>query len=250
MTKETPTADQHLPTLVSPRTAPPPATAAPSPGASRAKAKPPSAAALPNPFDTFDRAVHPAAGAASDAVREWTYAAARGLGRGLVLWSEPHTGPGGETFGYGCGKTHLARAAFTYLRQCVWTDPDTGLSRRWRVTFLNIVDFYAQLRDLYAKGQPEFPLFNDWASGHVILDDLGKEHVTTDSRPWAREKFYRLIDRIYESRALLLTSNLTPEQIETHLGGAAWSRLVGLCGERGFVNMSALPDYRLRRAGL
>ena len=194
--------------------------------------------------------MHPRAYAASEAARNWTYAAAQGQARGLVLWSEAHTGPHGETLGYGCGKTHLARAAFDYLRQCVWTDPETGLNRRVRVTFLNMVDFYAQIRDLYAKSQPEYPLFNDWASGHVILDDLGKEHVSAESRPWAREKLYRLLDRVYETRALLLTSNLNPEQLETHLGGAAWSRLVGLCGEQGFINMSEIPDYRLRKAGV
>ncbi len=216
---------------------------APSPSDSRAKAE-----AAPNPFEGFDRTVHPAAALALDRAREWTYAAARGEPRGLVLWSAPHTGPAGESFGYGCGKTHLARAAFTLLRECFWTDPATGLSRRWRVTMLNAVDFFGQLRDLYSRNQPEFPLFNDWSSGHVILDDLGKEHVTAEARPWAREKLYRLIDRLNESHALLLTSNLTPEQLESYLGGAAWSRLVGMCGERGFVNLSAVPDYRLRRA--
>lgn len=205
---------------------------------------------LANPFDAFDRNVHPRAHAASEAARQWTYAAAQGQARGLVLWSEAHAGPHGETLGYGCGKTHLARAAYDYLRQCVRSDPETGLNRRVRVTFLNMVDFYAQIRDLYAKNQPEYPLFNDWASGHVILDDLGKEHVSAEGRPWAREKLYRLLDRVYETRSLLLTSNLNPEQLESHLGGAAWSRLVGLCGEQGFINMSEIPDYRMRKAGI
>lgn len=194
--------------------------------------------------------MHPAAQTAADAVREWAYGAARGEPRGLVLWSAPHTGPRGETFGYGCGKTHLARAAYAYVRQCQWTDPATGLTRQWRISLLTAVEFFGMVRDLYTKNLPEYPLFNDWGSGHMILDDVGKEHVSAEARPWAREKLFRLIDRLNESRALLLTTNLTPEQLEAHVGGATWSRLAGMCGERGFVNLSAVPDFRLRRAGL
>ena len=215
-----------------------------SPGASPASAEP------ADPFAAFDGSVHPAALAALEAARAWAMAAARGQPCGLVLWSQPHPGPAGETLGYGCGKTHLASTACAFLGQCRRIDPETGLRRPLRVTFLNVVDFYGHLRDLYARNQPEYPLLNEWASGHLILDDLGKEYVSAEGRAWAREKLYRLLDRLYEARALLLTSNLTPAQMEASLGGAAWSRLVGMCGERGFVNMSDIPDYRLKKAGL
>lgn len=200
---------------------------------------------LENPFDEFDPSVHPDAVTAAARVREWCYAAHRGESRGLVLWANDHAGGSG----YGCGKTKLALCAFRYLLQCSTNGP-RGIRIPVGVTFLNTVDFYGELKDAYSVNKPEWPIFKSWSDTHFVLDDFGKEYISANGAEWAREKFYRMINMLYERRSFLMTSNMNTAEIERIIGGASWSRLLGMCGEHGFVDMSAIPDYRLAKAGL
>lgn len=187
-----------------------------------------------SPFRRFDTTVHPQAEVAQQATRDWVYAISTGQPRGLVLWSN----------GYGCGKTYLARLAEETLR--VMLDKD---GRRQRVSFLTAPDFFQDIKDCYAKDDPVAPLFNEWCRGHFILDDWGKQYVTDGGSEWSREQFFRLIDRLYERHGFLMTSNTRPDLIERQIGGAAWSRLLGMCGPEGVVDMSDVPDFRLTKAG-
>lgn len=157
-----------------------------------------------------------------------------------MLWANESRQQGG----YGCGKTHLAKCAHEFLR--VVRDHKGNAQSP---SFENVVDFLGDIKDAYAKNVPVSPLFDQWCRGPFILDDLGKGHVKPESLPWAREQFYRLIDRLCERNGFFLTSNLNPAEIENLIGGAAWSRLLGMCGPRGFIDMSAIPDYRLKKGG-
>jgi DNA replication protein DnaC len=182
------------------------------------------------------------------AVREWAYAATRpGDEYALVLWSEESM-VSGVVYGYGSGKTMLAKAAYAYLL----TYRDGRNRPVYPATFLKADDFLGAIKDLYATDKPEFPLFNQWGHTAVLLDDVGKEYVSDKSTEWATEKYYRLIDRLYENKKpLLVTTNLPPERLQLKLGGAVWSRLLEMCrGTAGFVNLSGVPDFRLRKAGL
>lgn len=208
---------------------------APSPESSAAEAE------WHNPFLDFDTSWHPAAARAHAAVREWVYAVSSGQARGLVLWSDSHSGESG----YGSGKTTLARMAYAVLR--IMRD---HRGKAQRCQFLNVVDFYQDIKDAYSNNAPVGRLFDDWLRGHFILDDYGKQYTTVTGAEWAQEQFYRLVNGVYERGAgFLMTCNCAPEVIERQIGGASWSRLLGMCGPKGFVDMSAVPDFRLKQGG-
>lgn len=192
------------------------------------------AASWRSPFLDFDTAVHPVAAAACAAVRQWVYDVSAGRPRGLVLWST----------GFGCGKTTLARMAAQTLG--VMRD-HTGQAQQ--VTFMTAPDFFAHIRECYSTDTPVTQFLDRWGRGHFVLDDWGKQYVRTESSAWQVEQFFRLIERLNERRGFLMTSNLGPADIAAMIEGASWSRLLGMCGEAGFIDMSALPDYRLGRAG-
>jgi len=194
-----------------------------------------------NPFLDFDTAWHPAATRAHAAAREWVYQVSSGQSRGLLLWSEGH----GHGSGYGSGKTTLARMALEVLRTM---HDHRGLAQR--ACFINAADLFQDIKDTYSKNEPVAPLFDDWTRGHFILDDWGKQYVTANGAEWGREQFYRLINRVVErGHGFMLTSNCAPDQIEQQIGGASWSRLLGMCGPNGFLDLSAVPDYRLKLGG-
>lgn len=200
------------------------------------------------------------------AVREWCYATANGEQRGLVLWSnavkaKQHRddvlagrrssyvdGPLGELSGYGVGKSHLALAAVQFLSSCFWTDR-LGIKIRRKPVFLNAVDMLRQIKDSWnVQGKTVDSLFRGWTDDALILDDYGKQYVKGESAGWGAEQFYTLIDGLYQGgQSLLITSNLTPTEMESSLGGASMSRLYELTqGDAGWINMSALPDWRSR----
>lgn len=194
-----------------------------------------------NPFVDFDTAWHPDASKAHAAAREWVYAVSSGQVRGLVLWSDNHH----EQSGYGSGKTTLARMAYEVLRVM-----RSHNGQAQRVRFINAADLFQDIKDAYSNNAPVAPMFDDWTRGHFILDDWSKQYTTATGEEWAREQFYKLINRLVEAgHGLLMTSNSAPATIERQIGGASWSRLLGMCGPRGFIDMSAVPDYRLKRAG-
>lgn len=194
-----------------------------------------------NPFIDFDTAVHPGAARAHAAVREWCYTVSRGIRAGLVLWSDDHAGQSG----YGCGKTALARMAHDVLN----TMRDHA-GRPQLADLITASDFFQQIKDAYSANERIEPLFHHWCRGHFIMDDWGKQYTTERGADWMREQFFRLVNRMYDAgHGLLITSNLLPSDIERQIGGASWSRLYGMCGKGGFIDMSAIPDYRLRQGG-
>jgi DNA replication protein DnaC len=187
-----------------------------------------------NPFDRFDISAHPKAERAHRAARDWVYAVSSGQPQGLLLWSS----------GYGTGKTMLAEAAAECLRvmRNLQGQPQ-------RVSLLTAPEFFQIIKDCYATGAPVRPWFAEWTRGHFILDDWGKQYTTPTGDDWAREQFFQLINTVCQRHGFLLTSNVPPQTIESQMGGAAFSRLLGMCGPRGIVDLNGVPDYRLKRAG-
>ena len=60
----------------------------------------------------------------------------------------------------------------------------------------------------------------------LVLDDLGKQRLTD----WVAEQFYVLIDGLWSGRKqVVITTNLTPAALKSHLDPALVSRLLGLC---------------------
>lgn len=179
-------------------------------------------------FNAFDASIHPDAQVALDATWDWTVRASKGEVAGLILWGA----------NYGAGKTHLAQAAWKALSRSGYYG-----------TFYSAPKWFERIKDQYSLKAPEGPLFAEWCGGpYFILDDLGKEATRKESENWTREKFFKLLDGLHQSRPLMITCNLTPAQLAVWIGGAAWSRLYGMCGETGIVNMGRIPDYRIKKA--
>ena len=159
------------------------------------------------------------------AVIDWTKQTANGECAGLVLWSTR----------YGVGKTHLARCAHEALG---WAGK--------RGTFATAPDWLENIKATYNDGGgTERDLFRQWEGGYFAMDDYGKQYQA-GSGEWAQEKFFKLMDKCYGRQSLMITSNSKPDEMRLSLGGAAWSRLYGMCHDAGFVNMSDLPDWRAR----
>lgn len=60
----------------------------------------------------------------------------------------------------------------------------------------------------------------------LVLDDVGTERTN----PWVLEQLYSIInERWQERRAIVLTTNLDPMQMQDQIGERAVSRLVGMC---------------------
>lgn len=187
-----------------------------------------------NPFERFDTTVHPKSALAHQAARDWVNAISRGQPRGLILWS----------VGYGTGKTMLAECA----AECLQVMRDHEGSPQ-RVAMLTAPEFFMAIKDAYSEDKPVGMLFLDWCRGHFIMDDWGKQYTTGTGEEWAREQFFQIINTVSRRHGFLMTSNVPPKTIERQIGGAAYSRLLGMCGPKGIVDMSGVPDYRLRRAG-
>jgi DNA replication protein DnaC len=72
------------------------------------------------------------------------------------------------------------------------------------------------------------------------IDDLGAESTTE----WVLEQLYSIINSRYEDeRAMILTSNLTYDDLVVQLGARTVSRLVAICGN--FLPLYGQDDRRL-----
>lgn len=142
-------------------------------------------------------------------------------GRGLILAG-----------GVGCGKTHMAvgmgmlalglgyKAYATTFGQLLhdiratWSDHNRG-DEDWLLTFVEEVDL-------------------------LILDDLGMEQTTA----WALDRLAHVVNLRYSGgRAVLVTSNLAPEELCDNWGLPVLSRLYHACQAISFVGA---PDLRRR----
>jgi DNA replication protein DnaC len=119
---------------------------------------------------------------------------------------------------------------------------------RFKVTLIGGIQFIEGLRNLYSTNGSVNDYFRSMTQGPLFIDDIGKEYVRDESSGWAEAQYHRLIDHCYVHRLpLMLTSNLDVDGLLARIGGAAASRLIEMCGPnaRGFVDMSAAPDYRV-----
>lgn len=131
--------------------------------------------------------------------------------------------------GTGTGKTHLAAAIANLL-------VDKGIQTRFGT-------FQAHLEEIKKEfdqsGQKHY-LDDIKGSPMLIIDDLGKE-LKTD---WTQSVLYDLINYRYEHLLpMVITTNLTADELANHCGGAVWSRLQEMCDS---VVMQG-EDYRTRR---
>jgi len=151
----------------------------------------------------------------------------------------------------GCGKTHLAVAMLRYF--ITTTQIELPLNSMWEweagrfsgdsgMRFLSVPELLLEIRASFAKDSEtsEKAIIEKYADiALLILDDLGAEKTTE----WVESTLYLVIDRRNRwNKWTIITSNLTLEEIEQHLGARIASRL----SDMKVVNIK-LPDYRKKR---
>lgn len=136
---------------------------------------------------------------------------------------------------YGCGKSHLATAI-----------AHDAVARGYESLFITVPDVLDTLRSVYDSpagvGTVRDHLERFKTVKLLILDDYG----TQTDKPWVREKLFQILDARYRyRRATVLTTNLTPPQIDA-VDGRIASRLFDavLCEH---LHITA-GDYRRRSA--
>ncbi|MEL1135982.1 ATP-binding protein [Desulfitobacterium sp. THU1] len=141
-------------------------------------------------------------------------------GLGLML-----TGP------VGAGKTFLAASIANAL-----------MEKEQQVLFLVVPDLLDQLRATYKTDENEMDLLDSAREIPIlILDDLGAHNYTE----WTRNRIYSIINyRMNEQLPTVITSNLSLEEMEEHLGLRTTSRLIQSCR---IFKMDVEQDIRLRQ---
>ena len=153
----------------------------------------------------------------------------------------------------GCGKTHLSVATLRYFIQNI--DEELLVDECWerdigrkmgasQSLFVSVPELLLRLRSSFRPDacESESDIIDRYSAVDLLIfDDLGAEKATE----WAESILCLLIDRrSREELWTIVTSNLTLDEIEQHLGARIASRL----SDMKVVNIK-LPDYRKRRAG-
>lgn len=135
----------------------------------------------------------------------------------------------------GSGKTHLAVAIIKHIIE----------EKQIPVKFVRIVDLLLEIRKTFDeneswKAENESELLRKYTfTPLLVLDDIGSEK-TTD---WVRQVLYQIIDeRWIEQRPVIITSNLTLEELEARLGERIASRIAGMTQ---LIEMRS-NDYRIK----
>ncbi len=118
----------------------------------------------------------------------------------------------------GTGKTHLAASIAQHL-----------INELTPVIFGNVTTLLGRIRETYSSGsqESEHEIMDSLINADLlIIDDLGKEQ-TTD---WVLEKLYTIINARYEDcKPLIVTTNLSVNDLEDKIGDAAVSRIIEMC---------------------
>jgi DNA replication protein DnaC len=137
----------------------------------------------------------------------------------------------------GRGKTQLAVAI---LREV--------LLRREPGRYENCAELLTSLRKVYQakdddEDDSEARVFDRLGRGLIILDDLGADRLT----PMARAGLTFVVDRCLRRwQPVVLTTNMTADQIAEQIDTRMASRLAELCGGGSRIFILDGPDYRLR----
>jgi len=137
--------------------------------------------------------------------------------------------------GYGCGKTHLAKA----IKQM----------RGPNVVMWSEIDLVSALQDTYNGNGSSHSIIKSILRAELfIFDDLGA--YKTQNEEFIQRVYLDLFDaRCDAKRPLLITTNLDEKagELADRVGGRVYSRIMGaLGGDDYYLDLFDVPDYRLR----
>lgn len=157
---------------------------------------------------------------------------------------------------YGTGKTHIARAVLWSIAYTEESGEPIAPAGRFFVA--------SDLMMALSPTQGEFggsivsrPSDFIGNAPIVVIDDVGAEQ----SIPWVgvspdkqlaemQARYFRVVDHCYQWRiSLVITSNLSLGQLEKHLGGRNWDRLMEMA-PRGFMyDLTGVKSWRAKKSG-
>lgn len=204
-------------------------------------------------LDDLDTGHHPLVATAVAAARTW----ARRYNEGAD--PAPWLVLGGPN---GTGKSHIARAiwsAFFYTPDY----PAGPLGGELRVRlprgrFLAAADLMAGLDPRREDGHAldNVPVSLVVGSAPiVVIDDVGAEGVLAfvgkEHQSYEREvRYFRFIDFCYANGIPgVITTNLSPGELATHIGRRAWDRLMQMAPYGQTVFLEGVPSWRVKAGG-
>lgn len=230
---------------------------------------------IPQPatLDELDAGWHPRVGEAIKAAREWArhkQAGQRNVSMVLVAsqmtdqqiakvtrHTAGHDCPTCrklrlECTGYGCGKTHIARAILWSSRLVCDGVPVAPVNQFMVAddlvtTLAREVSMGDIMRAVGARIDDHRPV--------LVIDDVGSEKqipfVSAGAQDVQRHAIYfKAINYCYTNGcSVVLTANLTIEELKAHIGGRAWSRLLQMAPAGLIVDLTGVPDYRRKESG-
>lgn len=154
---------------------------------------------------------------------------------------------------YGTGKTHIARAV---LWSICYTVDDTPVAPTGK--FFHAADLLLKLSPTKTEwGGTEVPRPADFIGNVpiVVIDDAGSEQAIPfvakdDQMAEMQARYFRVIDYCYQfNTSLILTSNLSIPQLQTHLGGRSWDRLCEMAPKGFMYDLTGVPSWRQKESG-
>ena len=143
----------------------------------------------------------------------------------------------------GIGKTHLAIAA---AREGVMLyHPDIG---EQILAVWDMPSFVDAVRHTYDDGGTADLIASVQKPVILVLDDIGTEHVSKDSRSWYQGLMFQIVNaRWLARRATIVTTNLNADDLWAWVGPRVFSRMIELTGVPLLMQGE---DYRLRPTSL
>jgi hypothetical protein len=156
---------------------------------------------------------------------------------------------GSDRTGYGCGKTHLSRCIHFANSQVNYSPMAAGdLHIRPYGQYLES----RQVMSLFDRH--DFNLHVAFAEfgNLVVVDDIGREGALKWEKrdpefqlQEKRDRYYSLVDWCYTRKiSMVLTSNMTSQELSVFFGGAVWSRLLQMAPPQYRINLTGIRDMR------
>lgn len=213
-------------------------------------------------LDQLDPNVHPKMKAAIAAARRWASLKIGGDDRAsLVLVASPMKLRDGKPdmnhTGYGCGKTHIARA----VQWASYTALEDGTPVAPAGRFYMARDLIELIGSGNTMQELAPPPVQTSDGGYVggtpvlVIDDVGTEgtlrYIAKEAQEYEMHaRYFMAINYCYEHHiSVVITGNMTIDGLAQHIGGRAWSRLQQMAPSGMILDMTGVPDYRRKEGG-
>lgn len=153
--------------------------------------------------------------------------------------------------GKGVGKTHIAKC-------CLWAAGAYfvgGQPIAPAGAFLMADELMHELGDKRLAPSRKIARLVRQNTPVLVIDDVGTEEKSPylNDQAWQiqrRLRYFVAINHCYENDIpMIITSNLRLAELARHIGDRAWSRLNEMAPKGFMLDLTGVPDYRLKKAG-